>query len=83
MERKRESITLTYPHDLYRRLKEDEYLPLDERVAKVQKTYEERFVSSQKGYIRFPILKFRFNISWILLGSMTKKRRKEILLKTK
>lgn len=67
MDRKRESITLSYPHDQYRRLKDDDYLSLDAKVAKINETCEERFLSSQEGSaIRtyfYEIVTFRFIIS--------------------
>ncbi|XP_037026905.1 dynein regulatory complex protein 1 homolog [Bradysia coprophila] len=49
MEKTRESLTLTYPHDLYRRFKEDEYLPLDAKVDRIDKTCKDRFMASRKG----------------------------------
>ncbi|KAG4075673.1 hypothetical protein HA402_003498 [Bradysia odoriphaga] len=49
MDQKRDSFTLTYPHDLYRRFKEDEYLPLDAKSNRIDKTCEDRFMASRKG----------------------------------
>lgn len=49
MKNARESITLTYSHDLYRRFKEDEYLSLDQRVAKIDETCDNRFMLARKG----------------------------------
>lgn len=52
MSKTRESTNLNFPHDLHRRFKEDEYLPLDDRVAKVDQTCENRFLLAKKGYIQ-------------------------------
>lgn len=49
MEKTREPITLTYPHDLYRRFKEDEYFALDKKVATIDETCENRFTLASKG----------------------------------
>lgn len=49
MKKTRESIALTHPHDAYRRFKEDEYLPLDERVEKIDESCEKRLMLARKG----------------------------------
>ncbi|KAJ6637367.1 hypothetical protein Bhyg_10097, partial [Pseudolycoriella hygida] len=45
----RQSETLAYPHDVYRRFKEDDYLALDERFSKVEQTCNKRLKFSKKG----------------------------------
>lgn len=73
----RESITLTYPHDVYRRFKEDEYLSLDEKVAKINETCEQRFALASKGYVGFRLSVGNIRFFFVTLSSFRRFEGKE------
>lgn len=82
MAKARESVNLSYPHNVYRRFKEDEYLPLDERVAKINETCENRFMIANKGYADFTFDRLKL-LHFVFLDCSKKRRKKGALLRSK